>query len=85
MENFLSEQQIQQYRIFHRKAKNKREADKIKTMLLLNKGYSYQQVAEILLLDDATIRRYMDIYQNQGLEALRADDYEGGACQLSAL
>lgn len=83
MEKFLSEQQIQQYRQIHRKAKDKREADKIKTVLLLNQGYSYQQIAEILLLDDETIRRYIDIYQTQGLEALQTDHYAGGLCQLS--
>jgi hypothetical protein len=40
----------------HKFEKNKKKADRIKTILLLNKGFSYKEVSEILLLDDKTIR-----------------------------
>ena len=63
MKNFLTHNKIEQLHKAHKKAKNKREADKIKTIVLLNNGWSYEQIAEALLLDDSTIRRYFENYQ----------------------
>lgn len=43
----------------HKKERDGRTRDRIKAVLLINKGYSYQQVAEILLIDDETVRRHV--------------------------
>lgn len=43
-------------KILHKTIKDRRKADRIKTILLLNNGFSYSETAEILLLDDKTIR-----------------------------
>ena len=43
-------------RILHKSTKDRKKADRIKTILLLNKGFSYNEVAEILLLDNKTVR-----------------------------
>ena len=83
MEKFLTSQKVQEYKNMHRKAKSKREADKVKAILLLNDGFSYEQIARILLLDDQTIRRYENIYQNHGLPALLQDHYQGGESHLT--
>ena len=40
----------------HRGEQNRRFADRIKAVLLLDDGYSHLQVAQIFLLDDQTIR-----------------------------
>lgn len=44
---------------------------------MLNSGYSFAQVAELLLLDDDTVRRYLNIYQEEGVEGLMRDLYVG--------
>ena len=58
MSTFLSATQINDLRIQHRKSREKRICDKIKAILLLDKGYSYEQIAEVLLIDDSTIHRW---------------------------
>ena len=47
----------------HRAAQEKRHADKIKTILLLNEGWSYEQISKALLLDDSTPRRYFKVWE----------------------
>jgi hypothetical protein len=41
MKDFLSPDQIAALRVTHRSMKDKKLADRIKSMLLLNKGFSY--------------------------------------------
>ena len=58
----------------HRSCKQRKHADKLKTILLLNNGFSCVQVGEILLLDDDTIRKYRNTYLSQGAESLLSDN-----------
>ena len=46
----------------HRKERDKRICDRIKAVLAFDDGYSYTEIAHILLLDDETIRRHIDDY-----------------------
>lgn len=46
----------------HKKERDRRMCDRIKAVLLYDKGYHYTQIAEILLLDDETIRRHINDY-----------------------
>src|SRR5579871_3174548 len=46
----------------HRKERDKRVCDRIKAVLAFDDGYSYSEIAKILLLDDETIRRHIDDY-----------------------
>lgn len=46
----------------HRKERDKRVCDRIKAVLAYDDGYSYAEIAKILLLDDETIRRHIDDY-----------------------
>lgn len=68
----------------HQAEHNKRQADRIKTVILLNEGRSYEETAKILLLDDNTIRRYEKEYEEGGLDHLLEDNYKGGKSSLSA-
>jgi transposase len=43
-------------------------------ILLLNKGMSYSQVAEVLLLDQSTVREWRKAYEAGGVEAPDAFD-----------
>jgi len=49
----------------HRKEREGRVRDRIKAVLLIDEGYSYKEVAKILLLDDETIRRYVEDYKRE--------------------
>lgn len=46
----------------HRKERDGRVRDRIKAVLAYDEGYNYSQIARLLLLDDETIRRYIDEY-----------------------
>lgn len=49
----------------HRKERDKRICDRIKAVLAYDDGYSYSEIARILLLDDETIRRHIDDYRRE--------------------
>lgn len=61
-----------------------KSADKIKAILLLDEGYSRQEVAHILLRDEDTITRWRDTYKSRNsLAAWFDEDYRGYAGKLS--
>jgi transposase len=49
----------------HRQERDRRICDRIKAVLAYDDGYSYSEIAKILLLDDETIRRHIDDYQRE--------------------
>ena len=86
MKNFLNTDQIQELKIAHREAKRRKDiksTDKIKAILLINDGYSYEEISQILLLDDSSIRRYLKIYIKRNLKGLLENNYMGKSSYLS--
>lgn len=83
MKNFLPPDEVDILKEAHHAAREKRKADRIKTILLLNKGYSYQEIARILLIDDSTARQYFKEYQALGLDGLVEDNYSGSESFLT--
>jgi len=86
----LSQEEKIQIKQLHRSCKQRKHADKLKAILLLDKGHSCLEVGEILLLDDDTIRTYRNIYLNQGAASLLQDNNKGrtslvSVAQLDAL
>lgn len=59
----LTAKKVAELKRLHRKLSHRKDADKVKTVLLLGTGWSPGQVAEILLLDEKTLRRYVQNYQ----------------------
>ena len=49
----------------HKRERDKRICDRIKAVLAYDKGHSYPQIAEILLLDEGTVRRHIEDYVSQ--------------------
>ncbi|MCP4161449.1 MAG: helix-turn-helix domain-containing protein [Deltaproteobacteria bacterium] len=49
---------------------NQKKSDRIKFILLLNKGSSYEKIADILLVDDTTVRRWYKIISANGIKTL---------------
>lgn len=73
----LSQEEKITIKQLHRNCKQRKHADKLKAILLLDKGHSCVEVGEILLLDDDTIRKYRNSYLNQGATSLLTDDNKG--------
>lgn len=81
-ERLLPLPEIAKLKAAHRHAKTRREADRIKAVVLLGKGWTPAEVAEALLLDEDTVRNYLARYRRGGLQALREDGYVGGLGHL---
>jgi transposase len=60
-----------------------RLARRANALVLLDAGMSCAAIAEVLLLDDDTIRTWHRLYEEDGIEGLASFGYEGGACRLS--
>lgn len=59
----LTTKEITELKRLHRMLSHRKDADKVKAVILLGTGWSAMQVAEILLLDEKTLRRYVQRYQ----------------------
>ena len=70
-------------RAAHRTTREKREADRIKAIVLLATGWSAEAVAEVLQVDANTVRSHFRRYQQGGIEALVNVAYRGSDCQLT--
>src|SRR4051812_37683265 len=81
--HFLSSSERDSLKALHRKERHKKICDRIKAILLLDNGWSYDKIATALLLDSDTIRRYYTMYVNGGKEALLNLDYSGRSCELN--
>jgi transposase len=64
MNGFLTERDRDALKSQHRQEKNRRVADRIKSVLLSDKGWTYRQIAEALLIDEQTIGRHVDEYKD---------------------
>ena len=73
----LSKANIAKLERVHRNLRDKRQADRVKAVIALSKGWSAAQIAEILLFDEKTSRQYFERYQQGGLDALLDDNYSG--------
>lgn len=83
MKNFLSDNQRIEFRMHHRREFERRHADRIKAILLLDSGWSYERISEALLLDDSTIRSYESRFFSGGLQELLDDGYVGKSSKLT--
>lgn len=79
----LSSAKIAELEKLHRSLRDKRQADRVKAVIALSKGWSPAQVAEILLFDEKTSRHYFERYQHGGAEALLEDHYHGAVPKLN--
>lgn len=80
----LTIEQKNELKKLHKQEQYRRHADRIKVILLLDLGLSYNDVARYLLLDDQTIRNYEKRYQGGGVKGLLSDNYIGCASKLTS-
>ena len=50
----------------HKKERDRYVRDRIKAILAYDEGYSYSDIARLLLIDDETVRRYINHYLSTG-------------------
>lgn len=77
MKDFLTAQEVLILKEAHHSARLRKSADRIKTILLLNQGLSYEQIAKLLLLDETSVRRYYNEYKQTGVDGLLEYRYHG--------
>jgi transposase len=61
-----------------------RVARRANAVLLLDKGWSCEDVAEALFVDDDTVRTWRRLYETAGMDGLRAFDVGGSARDLDS-
>jgi transposase len=81
----LTPQQLAELRQAHRSESNKRAAYKINAVILLGTGWKLKQVREALLLDDETLRSYVKLYQEEGIDGLVRTHHAGSQPYLTAM
>ena len=70
-------------KVQHRLCKKKSDADRLKAVYLLGKGWPMGAVEEALLLDDSTIRGYFKLYSDKGIKGLLETHYAGKESYLT--
>ena len=68
----LPAEQLDELYDAHRATRDKREADRIKAVVLLANGWTAEDVAEALLVEPNTVRNHFKCYREGGIDALRA-------------
>jgi transposase len=84
MRNFcLTNDQLAELRMAHRLERNRSAAYKINAVILLGTDWKLKQVKKVLLLDDETLRSYVEKYKSGGVKNLLKTNYRGRECQLT--
>jgi transposase len=83
MKDFLTAQDINILTEKHYDSAYRKQADRIKTILFLNRGFSFEETAKLLLLDDTTVRRYFKKFKKTGVDGLLKDHYHGSSSFLT--
>ena len=76
----LSPEEKQELEVRHNQEKNHRKADRIKSVLLRDEGWSLNRIAQALGLHNDTVSRYiLDYLEGEGFDF----NYKGSSEQLS--
>lgn len=85
MRDFLTEEQVKVLKLTHKTIKDKKLADRIKAVLMVHFGFTFNQISQALLLDEVTIRRYVEKFKEKGEVGLLEYRYTGGQSQLNII
>lgn len=80
---YLTSDERQELIKLHKRTRDSRITDRMKAILLLDGGWSYERIAQALFLDDQTIRNYYGVYEENGIAGLSEFHYMGQSCRLS--
>ena len=84
MKNLLKTFERQQLEAAYQAAVDKRTANKINILLLLDDGFTSAEVAAILRLDDTTVRRHEKAFKLKGFFDYLKNPFSGGTCKFTA-
>ena len=84
MVSFLTKEQREELLSELRLERNRKFADRIRVILLLDTGETSSDIARFLFLDESTVRNYEKRYKEGGLEKLVNDYYMGRSSYLSS-
>lgn len=62
MKDFLTPEERNKLKVQHKQERDKRICDRIKAVLLADKGWTFQQIAEALLLSDEAVSQHLQDY-----------------------
>ena len=79
----LPDDELSDLREAHAELREKRDADRVKAIILLGSGWSATNVAEALLIDRNTVRTYYRNYKKGGIDKLLQTRHVGSAGFLS--
>jgi transposase len=78
---FLADQERSDLRIQHRKEKNSNARDRIKAVMMADKGWTYRMIAEALLIDEVTASHHVKEYLDS--KKLHSDPIPGRPSKLT--
>jgi Transposase and inactivated derivatives len=79
----LSTKELSALKLAHKSCRQRVDADRIKAVYLLGKGWSINEVVEALLLEDDAIRRYFRRYKEDGVTGLLTHLHQGKSSNLT--
>lgn len=82
--SFLTPSERQDLIKTHRFERDGRLRDRLKTILWLDQGWSYEKIAQALFLDDQTVRNYDQAYRDHKKEGLLDLKYTGRPAKLTS-
>jgi len=82
MSKILTKEEIVSLKDAHRLVANKRIADWIKAILMVDDGYGYGEIERVLLLNESTVRRAIKRFKKRGVNGLLETKYIGGNNKL---
>ena len=75
---------VRSLRALHRSCRDRRLADRIKAIVLLGTGWTLSDTGEALMLDEDTVRQYVQLYRRGGTDLLLSLHYQGSSPKLSS-
>jgi transposase len=79
----LDDATIKRLRLLQRKHKEKRVYIKVTALLMAHQGFTAQMIAESLGIDDSTVYRYHQVFEELGLDDYLKDFFVAYSGQLS--
>ena len=79
----LTDEQLQALRLAHKQERKRNTAYKINAIILLGTGWTLSEVSKALLLDDETLRSWVEKYRSDGIDALIQTHYKGRQSRLT--
>ncbi len=79
----LPPEKIKELITYHKQLRSLRDGDKLKCIIYWGKGYSWDEIKELLFISDGTIKTYVDKYQRGGIKELLTVHYVGNNNKLT--